>query len=167
VRLQSRRARFALHLLAAVALAYSQAGPALAAAGCPKTTELAMESRVMCTVCGVPLAVASSLEANRERAFIAQLVKRCEGVSQIEAAMVGQYGPGVIATPSTAGFSLSAYVVPVIGVLAAALAIGLVIMSARSRRRRLEDEALASVPPITGTEGARLDAALSAYRRRP
>jgi cytochrome c-type biogenesis protein CcmH/NrfF len=159
-------ARRLLLALAALALLYPQAAPALAAAGCPKTTELAMESRVMCTVCGVPLAVASSLEANRERAFITQLVKRCEGVSQIETAMVAQYGPGVIATPSTGGFSLSAYLVPGLGILGATLAIGLVILSARSRRRRVSDETLAESPPITHNEGARLDAALSAYRRR-
>jgi cytochrome c-type biogenesis protein CcmH/NrfF len=166
VRIASRRARIALSGLATIAVLFVQAAPALAAAGCPRTTELAMESRVMCQVCGVPLNVASSLEADRERVFIQNLVNRCETVKQIETTLVAQYGPDILSTPSTGGFSLSAYLVPVIGVLGAALAISFVIMSARSRRRRLDDDPRDTVAPITGPEEARLDAALSAYRRQ-
>ena len=80
--------RAALAALAACAALWATATPAVAAASCPKTTELAMESKVMCQVCGVPLALANSLEADRERAFITKLVDRCNSVQQIEATMV-------------------------------------------------------------------------------
>jgi cytochrome c-type biogenesis protein CcmH len=152
--------------LAGLAILFVAAAPASAAVGCPKTTELAMESRVMCTVCGVPLDVASSLEANRERAFMTRMVKRCDSVSQIEQAMVAQYGPAVLATPSRSGFSLTAWLVPAAGLVVAAVAIGLVIASARGRRRRgIEPDG--DAPPISRGEGARLDAALADHRRRP
>jgi cytochrome c-type biogenesis protein CcmH/NrfF len=161
----TRPARFATSVLLALAVAGSQAAPVLATAGCLKTTELAMESRVMCQVCGVPLAVASSLEANRERVFIQRLVNRCESITQIESALVAQYGPSVLATPSTRGFAVSAYVVPAIAILGAAMAITAVIVSARGGRRRREEQP-GVIPPPTSSEDARLDAALSAHRQR-
>jgi cytochrome c-type biogenesis protein CcmH/NrfF len=166
VSLASLRARKALCLLAATALLCAHAAPVLAAARCPRTTELAMESKVMCQVCGVPLNVASSLEADRERAFIQQLVNRCESVSQIEAALVAQYGTGILAAPPGHGFSLSAYVVPIIAVLGAAAAVGFVILSARGRHRRRDEDPRDGVSPVTRSEDARLDAALSSYRRQ-
>ena len=85
---------------------------------------------------------------------------------QIETTLVAQYGPGILSTPSTGGFSLSAYVVPLVGVLGAALAIAFVIISARSRRRRPDDDLPDAITPVTGPEDARLDAALSVFRRQ-
>jgi len=151
--------RVAAALAACWALA-STAAPAVAAVRCPRTTELAMESKVMCQVCGVPLALANSLEADRERAFITTLVKRCDSVSQIEAAMVTQYGPGILASPGSHGFAITAWLVPVAGLLVATLAIaGVVVLG---RRRRQAYELVTSVPPPTADEDAALDAALKA-----
>jgi cytochrome c-type biogenesis protein CcmH len=149
-----RLRRAAVSLLAAWALLSTTA----AAAVCPRTTEVALESRIMCQLCGVPLALANSLEADRERALITQLVDRCESASQIEAAMVAEYGPSILATPGTQGFDLTAWLVPAIGIAAAALAIAAVVASAR-RLRRVGPPA----PPLTAAEDARLDAALAAY----
>jgi cytochrome c-type biogenesis protein CcmH len=163
VKLASKRARMGIALLFICATALADAGPAVAAGSCPRTSEIAMESKVMCQVCGVPLAVASSLEADRERAFIRTLVNRCESVGQIEAAMVAQYGPGILATPGTHGFAIAAWVVPACAILLAALGIAVVLRPVRRRRGASESP---DAPAPSPAEERRLDAALSAYRAR-
>jgi cytochrome c-type biogenesis protein CcmH/NrfF len=161
--LHAGRLRAALVTLAACAVLWATATPEVAAAGCPKTTELAMESKVMCQVCGVPLALANSLEADRERAFITRLVDRCDSAQQIEAAMVSQYGPGVLASPGSHGFAITSWLVPVAGVLGATLAILVVVVVTRRRRN---EEAAASVRSASASEEARLDAVLTRFNAR-
>jgi cytochrome c-type biogenesis protein CcmH/NrfF len=163
--LRTRKAAALVSLLTACTWPWATAAPVLAAASCPRTTELAMESKVMCQVCGVPLELANSLEADRERAFITKLVNRCDSVAQIESAMVAQYGPGILASPGTRGFAITAWLVPVAGVLGAALAIVAVVVL--GRRRREAREAAAAVQPPTALEDARLDEALRALHWRP
>lgn len=160
----SRRLRAALALLVIGASLSSGTATALAAASCPRTTELAMESKIMCQVCGVPLALANSLEADRERALISKLVDQCATASQIEAAMVAQYGPGILASPGSHGFAIAAWLVPVAGVAGAALAIAAVIVLARRRRSDAEPDRRAA--PVSTAEDARLDAALTAFDAR-
>lgn len=156
-----RSSRVAIAVLAILVSLCGPVAPALAAATCPRTTEVAMESKIMCQVCGVPLALANSLEADRERVLISRLVARCDSASQIEAAMVAQYGPSILATPPAHGFAITAWLVPGIAIAAAALAIGGVLLSVRRRRRDAPPPA-----PVTASEDARLDAALAAYTRR-
>jgi cytochrome c-type biogenesis protein CcmH len=139
------------------------ASPALATTPCPRTTELALENKVMCQVCGVPLALANSLEADRERAFITTLVNRCESVAQIEAAMVAQYGPGILATPGTHGFAITAWLVPAVSIVAATAGIAGVLLP---RRRRRAQRNRTSSRPASAAEEAQLDAALAAHERR-
>jgi cytochrome c-type biogenesis protein CcmH len=158
----TRRTRTAIALIAACASVFGTAPPALAAAvGCPRTTEVALESKIMCQVCGVPLALANSLEADRERALITRLVDRCETTSQIEAAMVAQYGPSILATPGTHGFAITAWLVPALGIGAAALAIAAVLISTQRRRGSAADGP--PLRPASADEDARLDAELAAY----
>jgi cytochrome c-type biogenesis protein CcmH len=159
-----RAPRVAIAWLAASLSLWGSAAPALATANCPRTTEVAMESKIMCQVCGVPLALANSLEADRERVLISRLVARCESASQIEAAMVAQYGPSILATPPTHGFAIAAWLVPGIGLIVASAAVAAVLISGR-RRRRAGFHGLSASPP-TAAEDARLDAALSAYSLR-
>jgi cytochrome c-type biogenesis protein CcmH/NrfF len=161
----SARARAGLSLLAAGALLLTTTAPALAATRCPRTTELAIESKVMCQVCGVPLELASSPEADRERAFITTLVARCETVAQIETAMIAQYGSGIIATPGTSGFAITAWLVPGAAILLAAFGIASVIVP-RRRRRRTEPSTPVGDPP-SAAEQAQLDSVLAAYEARP
>ena len=160
----SPRIRAAITLVVLGAALSSAAAPAVAATRCPRTTELAMESKIMCQVCGVPLALANSLEADRERALISKLVDRCDTVGQIESAMVAQYGPSILASPGSHGFAIAAWLVPVAGVLGAALAIAAVIVLAR--RRHGEHETGHPAAPVSASEDARLDATLSAFNAR-
>jgi cytochrome c-type biogenesis protein CcmH/NrfF len=78
--------------------------------------------------------------------------------------MVTQYGPGILASPGDRGFAITAWLVPVAGLLAATLAIaGVVVLG---RRRREAYERAMSVPPATADEDAALDAALKALDTR-
>ena len=68
--------------------------------------------------CKIPLNVAQSPQADRERAFIQGLIDRGESEGQIKTALVGQYGPAVLGLPEAHGFDLAAYLVPLAVVLA-------------------------------------------------
>ena len=87
----------------------------------------------MCVTCKIPLNVAQSPQADRERAFIQSLIDQGETEAQIKHALVGQYGPTVLALPSDHGFDLAAYLVPVAAFLA--LLAALAVLLPRWRRR--------------------------------
>ena len=72
-----------------------------------------IERQVMCVSCKIPLNVAESQQADRERAFIRALIDQGEGEGQIKRALVTQYGAAVLGLPSSHGFDLAAYLVPV------------------------------------------------------
>jgi cytochrome c-type biogenesis protein CcmH/NrfF len=135
-------------LALAVALVV-MAAPA-AAAACPRTSVTAMEHDVMCPVCGTSLALArESPQAQRERAFIARLARRCLSRKQIEDALVAQFGTAVLAEPRASGFDLSAYVVPAAVLLAAAAAL------ARAAIRRATRPAVERPPAALDADDAR------------
>jgi cytochrome c-type biogenesis protein CcmH len=132
-------------LAAAVGIAMSLASPAVAvAANCPRTSLGDVEDEVMCTVCGVPLNLATDApQAQRERAFIVSQIRQCRTKQQIKDQLVAQYGDRVLALPKAKGFGLTTYVIPIVGfILAAAL---ITLAAIRWRRRR----------PVAATDGAR------------
>ena len=145
-------------LVAAALLALPAAA---AAASCPRTTLGAVENDVMCLQCGTPLAVAEDAPAaQRERAFIVQLIGQCRTKAQVENALVAQYGDRVLALPRAHGFGLSAYVVPL-----AALLAGLALVAFLALRwRRARPAARSAEPPAPSAESARLSADLERYR---
>lgn len=66
--------------------------------------------------------------------------------------------------PGSHGFSITAWLVPVVVVLGAALAIaGVVVLG---RRRGMAHNAAVAGPPVTASEDARLDATLTAFGAR-
>ena len=135
----------------ALAVALMAIGPALAAAAtCPKTTLGDLEDEVMCPRCGTPLAVVDSEPlANRERAFIRNLIAKCESKKQIKTALVAQFGPNVLADPQHKGFDLTAYWVPILLGAAALVAIAITALRWRGKRRGGDEPGL-----MTGTNGA-------------
>lgn len=150
--------RRALALAAAAVLAL--AVPAAATAQeCPRTSLAAIESDVMCPVCGTSLALASEApQANRQRALIQRLVDRCRSKEQIESVLVAQFGEDVLALPEPTGFQLSAYLVPLLAVLAAAGGIALAARRWRFAGGR-DGPPDAGGPDSDATPGARPDAA--------
>lgn len=111
------KARFALTALVALAALV----PAAAAGQRASLTEI--EKEVMCPVCGTLLQLAESPQAQREKAFVKQLIAKGRSEAEIKDALVAQYGDEVLALPRGSGFSLSAYVVPIVAFLVAAVAL--------------------------------------------
>jgi cytochrome c-type biogenesis protein CcmH/NrfF len=123
----------------------------------------AIERRVMCVTCKIPLIVAESPQADRERVFIRGLIAEGETESQIERALVSQYGPSALGLPSAHGFDLTVYLVPLAAVLA--LAVTLAMLLPRWRRRARGPSELPAAPGLSATEKARLDADLARFDR--
>ncbi len=146
--------------LAAMCLVLAAAN-VLAAEG-PRASLTSVERQVMCVTCKIPLNVAESPQANRERAFIRELIDEGRDEAQIKHALVGQYGTTVLALPPASGFDLTVYIVPVavVAVLVALLA----ILLPRWRRRGREpggDEGGAA--PLGPGDASRLEADLSRF----
>ena len=111
----------AVALMALLALA-----PTTAAA--PRASLIEIEKQVMCPVCGTLLQLAESPQAQREKAFIRRLIAEGKTEAQIKDALVSEYGEEVLALPQGSGFSLSAYVVPIVAFVVAAIALALGVL---------------------------------------
>jgi cytochrome c-type biogenesis protein CcmH/NrfF len=132
-----RRSATVLVILAALAALLL---PAAATAANGLRTELnEIEGEVMCPVCGTLLELAESPQATREKAFIEKLVKQGQSKEEIKEALVAQYGDAVLAEPKGSGFSLSAYVVPIIAFAAAVVLLGLAVWKWRQASGKRED----------------------------
>lgn len=107
-------------MLVAAAAALLIATPA---AACPKTTLPEIENDVMCPICGTTLGNAGGPQAQRERKFIRERVERCQSEAEIKRALVAEYGEEVLARPRKQGFQVTAYVVPAVAAVFAALAL--------------------------------------------
>jgi cytochrome c-type biogenesis protein CcmH len=129
-----------------------------ASAATPRTTLPDVEDEVMCTICGTLLEESDSPQAESERNLIRKLIAQGETKDQIKDALVAQYGPRVLATPSGHGFDLAAWIVPGLVILLVIIALG--VGASRLTRRKRPPEPPASLDP--GDE-ARLDRDLSSY----
>jgi cytochrome c-type biogenesis protein CcmH len=152
--------RVATILLASGLLA--GAAPAVAGAACPRASLPDIEGQVMCLVCGVPLSLADSPQASRERDFINGLIDRCESTDQIKAALVAQYGPRVLALPKDNGFNAAAYIVPVLALLVG-LALALIAIRWWSSPGRTAVEG--PLPSVSGADSRRLEAEMARWDR--
>ena len=151
------RARL-LGVLAAV-LVLAALAPAAAAEQRASLAEI--EKQVMCPVCGTLLQLAESPQAQRERVFVERLIEAGRTEAQIKDALVAEYGDEVLALPPDSGFSLSAYVVPVVAFLIAAIALALGVW--RWRRAGGPKDGDAPAPGPSGEDAERLDADLARY----
>jgi cytochrome c-type biogenesis protein CcmH len=119
-----------------------------------------IEDEVMCPVCGTLLELSDSPQAQRERSYINSLIARNWTKQQIEDALVAQYGPNVLATPSGHGFDLTAWIVPGLAVVVLAGALGF----AWWRRGRSGPGGRPPEPaPLSPEDASRLDRDLSSY----
>lgn len=135
---------------------------ALAGAAASRTTVNEIEGEVMCPVCGTLLELAESPQAKRERVFIAKLVAEGRTRAQIKDALVAQYGPQVLALPKATGFDLSAYLVPIVALLVAVVALALSVARWRRAASPPTDPEAARATP-DDDESARLEADLRRY----
>jgi cytochrome c-type biogenesis protein CcmH len=137
-------------------------GAASAQAATPRTTLPVIERQVMCVTCKIPLNVAESPQADRERVFIRKLIAEGKTEVQVKQALVAQYTDAVLGLPSAKGFDATAYLVPIAVVIAL---IGLLALLLPRWRRdaRSQAETAPSAPELSTSDAARLDADLKRF----
>lgn len=136
--------------------------PAAAGAATPQTTVTAIEGEVMCPICGTLLELSDSPQARREKVFVAKLVAEGKSKAEIKDVLVTQYGSEVLAVPRGSGFDLTAYLVPIVALLAAVVALAIAV--ARWRRDGGGTSGTtASEPPLPDEDAERLDADIARY----
>ena len=146
-------------VLMTTALALALLAPVAAAEGRASLTEI--EKQVMCPVCGTLLQLAESPQAQRERVFIDRLIAAGKSEAEIKDALVAEYGDEVLALPPDSGFSLSAYLVPIIAFLIAAVALAIGVL--RWRRAGGKDGPPPQAASPSDEDAERLDADLARY----
>jgi cytochrome c-type biogenesis protein CcmH len=138
---------------------------ATAATTRPHLTSLTdVEDEVMCVACGVPLVIAESPQADRERVYIQQLVDRGLTKDQVKSALVETYTARVLAMPQKKGFGLVAFIVPIAVVLAALIALAIGLPRWRRRKRSGDGGDTPNSPTLSADDAQRLDADLASYK---
>jgi cytochrome c-type biogenesis protein CcmH/NrfF len=150
-----------LLVAALAAAAVLSTGTARAAATEPRASLTTIERQVMCVTCKIPLNVAESTQADRERVYIQGLIESGADERQIKSALVAQYGPTVLGLPATHGFDLTAYLVP--AAVVTALVALLAVMLPRWRRRAAGRDPASPGRPLSAGDAARLEADMSRF----
>lgn len=137
-----------LALLAGLAAALAPVAPAQG----QRADFADVEDEVMCDTCNVPLYIAESPRADQLRREIRSLIAEGRTKREIKDELKLRYGPAILALPEDEGFSLAAYVVPVLVALGL---LGLLLVLLPRWRRRAQEPALASGAPTLSPEDAR------------
>lgn len=133
------------------------AGPAVAAQ--PRASLPDIEDEVMCPICGTPLELSESPQAERERELIRRLIAQGRDKDEIKDALVAEYGEEVLAVPQGEGFDLSAWLVPALAIL---LGVGGIALAfARFRREERRDPLPAK--DLDPADAAQLERDISSY----
>ena len=149
-----------IRLAALLAAALALALPAAAVAQCPRTSLADIEDEVMCPVCGTPLELASEApQADRQRELIQRLVADCRTKDEVKDVLVAEFGEEVLAVPDDEGFELTAWLLPALGVLVAATALGFAAL----RWRRGRETRKAATQRASPAQSARLDDDMDRY----
>lgn len=121
---QSILVAIAIAALALVLPGFAATAGAQDAAAEPQASLPDIEDEVMCPVCGTLLELAAEApQAQRQRAFIRELIAQGYTKDEIKDALVAEFGEEVLATPDTEGFDLAAWLVPAAALLGGAVAI--------------------------------------------
>ena len=147
---------------ALVVLVLALAIPLPAVAATPQTSVNDVEGEVMCPICGTLLELAESPQAQRERVLVKHLIAEGKTKAEVKDALVAQYGSAVLALPRGTGFDLSAYLVPAVAFVVAALALAFGVLRWRRAAKPREPDAAPPSGP-RGEDAERLDADLARY----
>jgi cytochrome c-type biogenesis protein CcmH/NrfF len=149
--------------LALVAIGLLALAPSAVASPVRQTTVHDIEDEVMCPICGTLLELADSPQAKREKVFVAKLVAAGKTKAEVKDALVAQYGPSVLALPKASGFDLSAYLVPIVAIAIAAIAIAFSVARWRRNGRQSPAEKKDAPAAPQGEDAERLEADLGRY----
>ena len=111
-----------------------------------------LEGEVMCPVCETTLDQSSSPAAQQIKRVIATRIAAGDTKMQIKDKLVAEYGSAILAAPPHKGFGLVAWWLPVAGILAAAVAVGV-----GARRWARAREPAPAGPPLDAASERRLD----------
>jgi cytochrome c-type biogenesis protein CcmH len=109
--------------LAAMAIFLALAPAANAA--CPTVADL--EDELICPTCKTTLDQSDAPVARQIKALVAQRVEQCVPKQQIKDELVADFGPSVLAAPPREGFHWLAWLLPLVGLLAAAAVISVLV----------------------------------------
>ena len=154
------RNRLVCGLLIGVLLAL----PGAALGATPRASFPDVEDEVMCDTCNVPLYIAESPRADQLRREIRVLIARGETKPQIKATLKARYGPAILAMPEQKGFSLAAYLVPIL--VAFGLLALLLVLLPRWRRRAREPALAVPAEALDDGDRLRLDDELARFDTR-
>jgi cytochrome c-type biogenesis protein CcmH len=129
----------------------------------PRASLPVIERQVMCVTCKIPLEVAESPQANREREFIQGLIDEGQDEAQIKRSLVAQYGPTVLALPSAQGFDLTVYLVPLAVFLALLAMLAVLLPRWRRHARAQAADSPGAVTTLSSDDTARLESDLARF----
>ena len=136
-----RRLLLVLAVLGLVALA----GATAARASEQHPTLLELEGEIMCPTCHTTLDQSNSLEARRIEAFISTRIRAGDTKSEIKAKLVNQFGTVILAAPPRKGFDLIIWWLPIAGIVAGGLLLGVGVW--RWSRLRTPTAVVAALDP--------------------
>jgi len=145
-----------LVLLVALALLVPQP----AAAGEQKPTAAELESELVCPICDSTLDTSNAEIARRMKAFIRIRIAAGDTKSEIKGKLVAQFGQGVLAVPPRKGFDWLAWLLPLVGVGLAAVAVGSIAWGWSRSRSGTEPP---DDSPLDPESERRLDAELARF----
>jgi cytochrome c-type biogenesis protein CcmH len=152
-----RRRVFAL-----VVVCLAAAAPAAASEQHPSLAEL--ERELVCPTCKTTLQMSNAPVAERMRAFIRQRIAAGDTKSEIKDKLVAQFGEGVLAAPPARGFNLLAWLLPIVGGLAAAIVVAILTWRwSRSRAAPSADPAADGRRPLDPALERRVDEELARF----
>jgi cytochrome c-type biogenesis protein CcmH len=149
--------------LSAIALGLLALAASAVALPVRQTTVHDIEDEVMCPICGTLLELADSPQAKREKVYVEKLVASGKTKAEIKDALVAQYGPSVLALPKASGFDLSAYLVPIVAIAIAAIALAFSVSRWRRDGRGPPAGKKSAAAGPEGEDAKRLEADIGRY----
>lgn len=149
--------------LTALLIAFTLAGLTAGAAAASTVNYSSAVSQFICVSCHEPLELVHSPQALAEQQTLKGLLSRGLTMSQVKAAMVGQYGTQVLARPPASGFNLTVYILPPAIFVAGLALLAFTLPKWRARSRRAAGTQLASASPLDPSEARRLDDELGRF----
>jgi cytochrome c-type biogenesis protein CcmH/NrfF len=149
-------------LAALLVLALSLAGAGTAAAA-GYDNLMSVESQFICTTCHEPLELVSSPQALSEKAYLESLLRKHLSMTQVQNAMVSQYGVAVLAKPPAHGFNLTIYILPPAVLLGGLALLAFTLPKWRRRAREAALTPMGGADPLTSDESERLDGELERF----